>query len=138
MTTLLRLRDRGMAKPFVGAALQFGTYDLSGQSPAGRLLAEEYFIQAYVDQVADRTHPDISPLYADLRGLPPALLIIGSLDIVLEDNLAMAARLSAAGAAVDIRIYPESRHGFTSFDTAMASAALRDIDSWLGDRFLDT
>jgi acetyl esterase len=61
MTTLLRLRDRGMAEPFVGTALQFGTYDLSGQSPAGRLLAEEYFIQAYVDQVADRTNPDISP-----------------------------------------------------------------------------
>ena len=47
---------------FVGAALQFGTYDLSGQSSAGRLLAEEYFIQAYVGQVADRTNPDISPL----------------------------------------------------------------------------
>ena len=30
MTTLLRLRDRGVAKPFVGAALQAGTYDLSG------------------------------------------------------------------------------------------------------------
>lgn len=91
-----------------------------------------------IGQVTDRTNPDISPLYGDLRGLPPALLIIGSLDIVLEDNLAMAGRLSAAGGAVDIRVYPESRHGFTSFDTAMASAALRDIDSWLGDRFLDT
>jgi acetyl esterase len=76
-----------MAEPFVGAALQFGTYDLSGQSPAGRPLAEECFIQAYVGQVADWTSPDISPLYGDLRGRPPALLTIGSLDIVLEDNL---------------------------------------------------
>ena len=33
---------------------------------------------------------------------------------MLEDNLAMAARLSAAGGAVDIRVYPESRHGFTT------------------------
>ena len=138
MTTLLRLRDQGMTEPFVGAALQFGTYDLSGQSPAGRLVAEEYFIQAYVGQVADRTNPDISPLYGDLRGLPPALLVIGSLDIMFEDNLAMAARLSAAGGAVDIRVYPESRHGFTSFDTAMARAALRDLHSWLADRFRDT
>jgi acetyl esterase/lipase len=139
MTTLLRLRDRGMAEPFLGAALQFGTYDLSGQSPAGRLLAEEYFVQAYVGQIADRTNPDISPLYGDLRGLPPALLIIGSLDIVLEDNLAMAARLSAAGGAVDIRVYPESRHGFTSFDTAMANGvapqpdeACRGWFEWVG------
>jgi acetyl esterase/lipase len=85
-----------MAEPFVGTAPQFGTYDLSGQSPAGRLLTEEYFIQAYVGQVADRTNPDISPLYGDLRGLPPALLIIESLDVVLEDNLAIRLRTSVA------------------------------------------
>lgn len=34
MTTLLRLRDRGVADGFSGAALQFGTYDLSAQTPA--------------------------------------------------------------------------------------------------------
>jgi acetyl esterase len=137
MTTLLRLRDRGVAERFVGAALQFGTYDLSGHSPAGRLLADQFFIHAYASHVADGTNPDISPLYGDLRGLPPALLVIGSLDILLEDNLVMAARLSAAGGEVDVRVYPESPHGFTSFATAMAGAALRDIESWLADRFLD-
>src|SRR5947209_5958253 len=42
-TTLLRLRDRGMAGAFAGAVLQAGTYDLSGQTPAGRRLAGEYF-----------------------------------------------------------------------------------------------
>jgi acetyl esterase/lipase len=135
MTTLLRLRDRGLADRCAGAVLQFGTYDLSGQSPAGRQLADEFFIRAYAGHVADRTNPDISPLYGDLRGLPPALLVIGSLDIVLEDNLAMAARLSAAGGEVDVRVYPESPHGFTSFPIGMASAALRDIDSWLAERF---
>jgi acetyl esterase len=138
MTTLLRLRDRGVVKPFVGAVLQFGTYDLSGQTPAGRLLADQFFIQAYAGHVADRTNPDISPVYGDLRGLPSALLVVGSLDIVLEDNLVMAARLSAAGGEVDVRVYPESPHGFTSFPTAMASAAVNDIESWLADRFLDT
>jgi acetyl esterase len=135
MTTLLRLRDRGMAKPFVGAALQAGTYDLSGQTPGGRRLANEFFIHAYAGHVADRTNPDISPLYGDLRGLPSALLVVGSLDIVLEDNLVMAARLSAAGGEVDVRVYPESPHGFTSFPTAMASTAVDDIESWLADRF---
>ncbi len=137
MTTLLRLRDRDVTEDLVGAALQFGTYDLSGQSPAGRVLADQFFIQAYAGHVADRTNPDISPLYGDLGGLPPVLLVIGSLDILLEDNLVMAARLSAAGGEVDVRVYPESPHGFTSFATAMASAALCDIESWLADRFLD-
>jgi acetyl esterase len=106
MTTLLRLRDRGVAGPFVGAALQFGTYDMSGKTPAGRLLDGEFFIEAYAGHVADRTNPDISPLYGDLRGLPPVLLIIGSLDILLEDNLVMAARLSAAGGEVGVRRLP--------------------------------
>jgi acetyl esterase/lipase len=134
MTTLLRLRDRGLADGFVGAALQFGAYDLSGQTPAGRLLDGEFFIQAYAGHVADRTDPDISPVYGELRGLPPILMVVGSLDVLLEDNLALAARLAAAGGAVDVRVYPESPHGFTLHPTRMASAALGDIESWLGDR----
>lgn len=137
MTTLLRFRDRGVADPFVGAVLQFGTYDMSGKTPAGRLLDGEFFILAYAGHVADRTNPDISPIYGDLRGLPPAKLVVGSLDILLEDNLVMAARLSAAGDEVDVRVYLESPHGFTLHPTAMASVALEDIESWLADRFLD-
>lgn len=133
MTTLLRLRDRGVAHSFAGAALQFGTYDMSGQTPAGRLLDGELFIQAYAGHVADRANPDISPVHGDLRGLPPTLLIVGSLDILLEDNLVMAARLSAAGGQVDIRVYPESPHGFTLHPTAMAGRAVNDIESWLAD-----
>lgn len=46
MTTLLRLRDRGITA-FGSAVLQFGTYDLSAQTPAGRLIADEYFLEAY-------------------------------------------------------------------------------------------
>ena len=135
ITTLLRLRDRGVVDSFAGAALQFGTYDMSGLTPAGRLIADEYFIQAYAGHVTDRTAPDISPVYGNLRGLPPLVMIVGSLDVLLEDNMAMAARVSAAGGEVDLRIYPEARHGFTSRSTGMAKAALRDIEYWLADRF---
>jgi acetyl esterase len=134
MTTLLRLRDRDHVQPFAGAVLQFGAYDLSGQSPGGRIYADEWFIQAYAGHVADRTNPDISPLFGDLSGLPPALIVVGTLDVLLEDSLAMAARLSAAGGEVDLRVYPESPHAFTSFPTAMAAAALAGIDSWLSGR----
>lgn len=134
MTTLLRLRDRGVADGFVGAALQFGTYDLSGQTPVGRRIADEYFIAAYAGHAADRTVPDISPVFGDLRGLPPILLTVGRLDVLLEDNLAMAARLSVAGNEVDLRIYPESPHGFTGHRTAMAETALHGVESWLRDR----
>jgi acetyl esterase/lipase len=134
LATLLRLRDRGAVDGFTGAALQFGTYDLSAQTPAGRRIADEFFIQAYVGHVEDRTAPDVSPIYGDLRGLPPALLVVGSTDVLLEDNLAMAGRLAAAGNDGELRIYPESPHGFTSHPTAMARTALRGIDSWLLER----
>ncbi|MDX3661474.1 alpha/beta hydrolase [Streptomyces sp. ID05-26A] len=131
VTTLLRLRDRGEAGRFGGAALQFGTYDLSGVTPAGRLIADEYFIEAYAGDAPDRTLPDISPVFADLRGLPPLLMVIGDQDVVLEDNLVMAARVVAAGGEVDLEVYPESRHGFTNRDTEMARVAWRDIERWL-------
>jgi len=135
MTTLLRLRDRGLAGSFAGAVLQFGTYDLSGRTPAGRLIAGEYFLEAYLGHLTDRTVPDVSPVFGDLRGLPPTLLVVGARDVLLEDNLVMAARLAAAGGEVDLRVYPESPHGFTGHPTSMARAALADRDRWLAQRF---
>lgn len=67
--------------------------------------------------------------------LPPALLVVGSDDVLSEDNLALAGRLAAAGNDRELRIYPESPHGFTGHCTALAGTALRGIDSWLLDRF---
>jgi acetyl esterase len=131
MTTLLRLRDKGLLDPFVGAALQYGAFDLSLQTPAARQFADEYYLQAYVGGVEDRTNPDISPLYGDLHDLPPALLTVGALDPVLEDTLLMAMRLAAAGGEVDLRVYPECGHGFLGFPIEMAGAANEDIESWL-------
>jgi acetyl esterase len=130
ITTLLRLRDRGICS-VNAAVLQFGTYDLSAQTPAGRLITDEYFLDAYAGGVPDRTHPDLSPIYADLAGLPPVLMIVGGSDILLHDNLAMATRLSSAGVDVDLRLYPDSPHGFTAHPTPMARAAVDDIEAWL-------
>ncbi|MEN0134927.1 MAG: alpha/beta hydrolase [Rhodococcus sp. (in: high G+C Gram-positive bacteria)] len=130
MTTLLRLRDRGISA-VDSAVLQFGTYDLSAQTPAGRLIADEYFLDAYAGTAPDRTHPDLSPIFADLTNLPPVLMVVGDADILLHDNLAMAARLSASAVDVDLRIYPEAPHGFTGHPTPMARAARDDIQAWL-------
>jgi acetyl esterase len=129
-STLLRLRDRGI-DAFAAAVLQFGTYDLSASTPAGRLIADEYFLEAYAGGALDRTHPDLSPVFAELAGLPPVLVVVGEDDVLLEDNLAMAVRLSAAGVDVELRVYPESPHGFTGHPTPLARAALGGIESWL-------
>lgn len=130
VTTLLRLRDRGL-KAFDRAVLQFGTYDLSGLTAAGRLIADEYFIQAYAGHVEDRTVPDISPVHGDLSDLPPLLMVVGAEDILLHDNQAMAARVRAAGGEADLRVYPGAPHAFTNRDTEIARAARHDIEAWL-------
>jgi acetyl esterase len=132
-TTLIRLRDRGV-QAFRGAVVQCGTYDLSAQTPAGRLIVGEYFLDAYAGDAQDRTLPDISPIFAELENLPPILMVIGAEDVLLEDNLAMAARLVAAGIDVDLRVYPASPHAFTGHATSMAQAAQATIGEWLRDR----
>ncbi|MFD0557775.1 acetyl esterase/lipase [Stackebrandtia endophytica] len=134
VVTLIRLRERGV-NAFDAAVLECGTYDLSGLTPAGRLICDEYFIQAYAGSVSDRTLPDISPIYADHTDLPTMLMIVGEDDILLRDNLAMAGQLSAAGVEVDLRIYPAAPHGFSHHPTPMAEAALDDLRGWLAGRF---
>lgn len=131
MTTLLRMRDRGLPA-FACAALQFGTYDLSVRTPAGRLIADEYFIEAYAGAAPDRTDPDLSPIFAELTGLPPVLVVVGEDDILLRDNIAMSAQLCASGVDVDLRVYPASPHGFTGHPTQMAQVAREGIEAWLG------
>jgi acetyl esterase/lipase len=135
--TLVRLRDRGI-HAFGGAVVQCGTYDLSAQTPAGRFIADEYFLGAYGGDAPDRTDPDISPIFAELRNLPPILMVIGAEDVLLEDNLAMTARLLVAGVEVDLRVYPASPHAFTGHATSMAQAALKTIDEWLRGQIGET
>jgi acetyl esterase/lipase len=71
-----------------------------------------------------RREPTISPLWADLSGMPPALFTVGTLDPLLDDSLFMAARWRAAGNRAELRIYPESVHGFHAFPTGIAQLAI--------------
>jgi acetyl esterase len=135
VVTLLRLRDRHRAADrFLGANLVFGCYDLSG-TPSARLRRETSRVLSR--EVSESVHehvlggrpaeeirdPSISPLFAGLSGLPPALFSVGLLDELLDDSLFMAARWQAAGSQSELAVYPESEHGFTGYPTGMARAA---------------
>lgn len=56
--------------------------------------------------------PGLAGLAGDLSGLPPAFLAVGDIDLFVYDDLAYAARLLAAGCAVDAHVYAGAIHGF--------------------------
>jgi acetyl esterase/lipase len=70
-----------------------------------------------------RRDPVISPLYADLHDLPPALFTVGTADPLLDDSLFMAARWEAAGNDADLRVYADGVHGFNAFPIGIAQEA---------------
>ena len=110
----------------------FGVYDVSG-TPSQLRLGMAGFRDLYLPghDAAARKHPDISPLYADLAGLPPALFTVGTADYLYDDSLFMAMRWRAAGNEAELAVYPDSVHGFTVFPTALARAANAHINAWL-------
>jgi acetyl esterase/lipase len=134
--TLLRLRDRHQsAGRFAAANLVFGVFDVSG-TPSQIRLGIGSFRDLYLPgrDAAARKHPDVSPLYADLAGLPPALFTVGTADSLYDDSLFMAMRWRAAGNEAELAVYPDCVHGFTVFPTALARAANAHITAWVAAR----
>jgi acetyl esterase len=143
--TLLRMRDKhGAADRFLGANLVFGAYDLSrtpSQSGVGILPGRDILdgsgfpLDLFLPgmSVDDRRAPDISPLYADLAGLPPALFSVGSMDHLVDDTLFMAARWELAGNETELLVYPEAPHGCIALPTVAARFFPRLFD-WVRER----
>jgi acetyl esterase len=134
--TLLRLRDRhGITGAFDAAVFQYGCFDLS-MTPSQRLWGERNLVLSgpimvwFADQfVPDRDReqrrdPDISPLFAELSGMPPAMFTCGTADPLLDDTLFMEARWRQAGHPTELRIWDEAPHGFVSLPMSVADAAL--------------
>lgn len=134
--TMLRLRDTHGRTPFHAANLVFGVFDL-GMTPSARAFGDERLVLRTLDIVkfsdaflpgtseTEKRAPHISPLYADLRGLCPALFTIGTRDALLDDSLFMHARWVAAGNAGELDIYPGACHGFIAFPYAQTFASLK-------------
>jgi triacylglycerol lipase len=59
----------------------------------------------------------------NLSGLPPTFISVGALDLFLEEDLEFARRLTRAGVAVELHVYPGAFHGFQMAPTARVSVA---------------
>ena len=138
--TVLRMRDRYGYSGFRGANLVYGAFDLA-MTPSQRAFGNtrlvlrtidiQQFAAAFLPDVADRRVPDISPLYADLTGLCPALFSVGTKDALLDDTLFMHARWVAAGNDAELAVYPGGAHGFTLFPNGLADKASERMDAFL-------
>lgn len=138
--TILRMRDRHGYTGWRGANIVYGAFDLSltpSQRQFGdmrlvlRTIDMQQFYNAFLPTVTDRRVPDISPLYADLKGLCPALFSVGTRDALLDDTLFMHARWVAAGNEAELAIYPGGAHGFTLFPNDLSKSATARMDTFL-------
>jgi acetyl esterase/lipase len=146
VVTLLRLGARAAA--FRAAQLTFGAYDLS-MTPSQRQWGElnlsistpimAWFYDQFLPGMSpeERRRPDVSPLYADLRGLPPARFVVGTQDPLLDDTLFMASRWEAAGNEAVLEVVAEAAHGFLQFPLKVAERELAAQEEYLAKAVAD-
>jgi epsilon-lactone hydrolase len=77
--------------------------------------------EAYTGR-GDPKAPLVSPLYADLRGLPPLLVHVGSDEVLLDDALGLAERARTAGVDVTLEEWPAMIHVWHWFLPMLAEA----------------
>lgn len=90
-----------------------------------------FFLDLYVPDSAQRTHPDFAPLHAPNLGLlPPTLIITAEHDVLTEQAEAYGRKLAEAGVAASTFRHPGMIHGFATMDAfflGAAGAAMRQI-----------
>lgn len=139
MAIALALRD---TKPDLLAllVLVYGVFGL-GDSTSRRMFGErrdclsnrdmEYYYDCYVRTPQDRHDTRVDVLAADLRGLPPAFISAAAMDLLLDDSIAMQARMDEAGVPNRLKIYDGVLHGFLHY-SRMLDAANEAIDDAAG------
>jgi acetyl esterase len=113
--TLLRV-----PRVFRAANLVFGAYDLSKPSTDRVQRTYELFTPGMTAE--QRQAPEISPLFADLTGLPPARIVVGAQDPLLDDSLSLARRWQAP---VRLHVVAGAMHGFTLHPLTITERELR-------------
>jgi phosphinothricin tripeptide acetyl hydrolase len=123
LATLVALRDAGDPLPAAGMCISPWT-DLAftgesivtkaAEDPMVRAADLRLMADAYLAG-RDPKAPLASPLYADLAGLPPLLVQVGSAEILLDDSVRVAERARRAGVDVELRVWPDMIHVWHAF-----------------------
>ncbi|HEY4455702.1 MAG TPA: alpha/beta hydrolase [Pseudonocardiaceae bacterium] len=145
LATLLAARDAGL--PLPSSAVLFSPWTdltLSGASMTERSALDPTLtkdglaggVAAYRGS-ADPANPLLSPAFAELRGLPPLMVVVGGNEILLDDSLQLAARAASYDVPVRLEVTPGASHVFPLFGKRLdeAEVALRHVGEFLGERF---
>lgn len=123
LVTLLRLREAGLPMP-AGAICLSPWTDLACNSPSHRQNAhcEAMLNPAGIRALGHRhigrndpKHPLLSPAHADLTGLPPLMVHVGTTEILLDDARAIKRNARRAGVTLSYREWKEMPHVFPLF-----------------------
>ena len=143
VAAMIKLRDAGYDLRLVrGAVLYYGLYDFAG-TPMVRDAGSDVVIldaptvrhtlQKLTPNMTDaeRRAGWLSPIYASLKALPPALVLVGERDMLLEDNQRLAECWIAANGNAELICAPASPHAFDRFDTGVARKVRTHADGWM-------
>ena len=126
------LPDRlGLLSPWVDLTCSGDTYrTLASSDPVLGPLDPSAFATAYTG--GNTASPEASPLFADLVGLPPALIQVGTREILLSDSCRLEAALRRAGVAVELAAWDGLWHGWQlQYRVPEANRALDDLAAFL-------
>jgi acetyl esterase/lipase len=145
ITTMMKIRDLGEPLPAAAACLSPvaclvpGSNRLEGmEDPVLPSKAIEYYNRSYVG-TSDASNPLISPLFGDLRDLPPLLMHVGECEVLRDNAVRLAASAKAAGVDARWEIFPGMWHVWQLFPKLpQASRSLDGIAAFLGERLRET
>lgn len=116
------LRSGGVPLPACGWLVSpWVDLEMTGESIAEKDDVDPLIHRAYLEMLAEaylggsrtrRRDPLVSPLHADLSGLPPVLVQVGSAETLLDDAVRIAGRLGACDAQAHLSIYPHMIHAW--------------------------
>jgi acetyl esterase/lipase len=139
--TLVALKHVGLPQPSAAVLMSpWADLTLSGDSISAKAavdpaLTPEGLRRRAIDYVADGDPraERVSPIFADLTGLPPLLIQAGSHEILLDDATRLASRAAAADVAVRLEITPGVPHVFQGFAAMLdeGKAALTSAGEFL-------